>query len=188
MKDYYATNSHYLTCTFLCRRVGRIYFLNLRVKGLTHKNLAVCSKIMDAMRTAYAKSGIHSQNISNYTRGKRSRKAHELLTCCHKRTSVRALRCWKLRRWVGGFWRTRTTSGPEADEEKEKNVNRRALEYPGQRTRELEYWIDSCPGCWVVVGEPNVQPNWSSDSTVARKGHVDIFDHHFITREPHVRY
>ena len=34
MKEYYTTNSHYLTYTFLFRKVGRIYFLNLGVKGL----------------------------------------------------------------------------------------------------------------------------------------------------------
>ena len=34
-------------------------------------------KIMDVMRAAYAKSWIQSQHVSNYTRGKRSRKALE---------------------------------------------------------------------------------------------------------------
>ena len=42
----------------------------------THKNLAVY-KIMEAMRTAYAKSGIQSQHVSNYTWGKQSRKARK---------------------------------------------------------------------------------------------------------------
>ena len=32
---------------------------------------------MGVMRTVYAKSGIQSQHVSNYTRGKRSRKARE---------------------------------------------------------------------------------------------------------------
>ena len=36
---------------------------------ITHKNLAV-RKIMEAMRTAYAKSRIQSQHVSNYTREK----------------------------------------------------------------------------------------------------------------------
>ena len=34
MKDDYTTNSHYLAHTFLFRNVGRMYFLNLGVKGL----------------------------------------------------------------------------------------------------------------------------------------------------------
>ena len=34
MKDDYTTNSHYLTYTFLFRKVGRMYSLNLGVKGL----------------------------------------------------------------------------------------------------------------------------------------------------------
>ena len=34
MKDDYTTNSHYLTHIFLFRKVGRMYFLNLGVKGL----------------------------------------------------------------------------------------------------------------------------------------------------------
>ena len=34
MKDDYTTNSHYLTYTFLFRKVGRMYFLILGVKGL----------------------------------------------------------------------------------------------------------------------------------------------------------
>ena len=34
MKDDYTTNSHYLTHTFLFRKVERMYFLNLGVKGL----------------------------------------------------------------------------------------------------------------------------------------------------------
>ena len=34
MKDDYATNSHYLTYTFLFERCGRMYFLSLGVKGL----------------------------------------------------------------------------------------------------------------------------------------------------------
>ena len=34
MKGDYATNSHHLTHTFLFRKVGRMYFLNLGVKGL----------------------------------------------------------------------------------------------------------------------------------------------------------
>ena len=34
MKDDYTTNSHYLTYTFLFGKVGRMYFLNLGVKGL----------------------------------------------------------------------------------------------------------------------------------------------------------
>ena len=37
MKDDYTTNSHYLTYTFLFRKVGRMYFLNLGVKGLKSK-------------------------------------------------------------------------------------------------------------------------------------------------------
>ena len=38
---------------------------------ITHKNLAVC-KIMEAMRTAYAKSRTRSQHVSSYTWGKKS--------------------------------------------------------------------------------------------------------------------
>ena len=34
MKDDFTTNSHYLIYTFLFRKVGRMYFLNLGVKGL----------------------------------------------------------------------------------------------------------------------------------------------------------
>ena len=34
MKDDYNTNSHYLTYTFIFRKVGRMYFLNLGMKGL----------------------------------------------------------------------------------------------------------------------------------------------------------
>ena len=34
MKDDYNTNSHYLTYTFLFKKVGRMYFSNLGVKGL----------------------------------------------------------------------------------------------------------------------------------------------------------
>ena len=33
MRDYYTTNSHHLTYTFLFERFGRMYFLNLGVKG-----------------------------------------------------------------------------------------------------------------------------------------------------------
>ena len=36
MKDDFTTNSHYLIYTFLFRKVGRMYFLNLGVKGLTY--------------------------------------------------------------------------------------------------------------------------------------------------------
>ena len=36
MKDDYTTNSHYLTYTFLFKRVGRMYILNLGVKGLIY--------------------------------------------------------------------------------------------------------------------------------------------------------
>ena len=35
MKDDFTTNSHYLIYTFLFRKVGRMYFVNLGVKGLT---------------------------------------------------------------------------------------------------------------------------------------------------------
>ena len=42
----------------------------------THQKLAV-HKIMEVMHTAYAKSGILSQHVSNYTYDKRLRKAHE---------------------------------------------------------------------------------------------------------------
>ena len=35
MKDDYNTNSHYLTYTFIFRKVGIMYFLNLGVNGLT---------------------------------------------------------------------------------------------------------------------------------------------------------
>ena len=34
MRDDNTTNSHYLTPTFLLRELGRMYFLNLGVKGL----------------------------------------------------------------------------------------------------------------------------------------------------------
>ena len=34
MKDDYATNSHYVTYTFLFKKVGRMWFLNLGVKRL----------------------------------------------------------------------------------------------------------------------------------------------------------
>ena len=36
MKDDFTTNSHYLIYTFLFRKVGRMYFLNLGVKGLKY--------------------------------------------------------------------------------------------------------------------------------------------------------
>ena len=36
------TNSHYLAYVFLFRKVGRMYFLNLRVKGLTDKPATCC--------------------------------------------------------------------------------------------------------------------------------------------------
>ena len=35
MKDDYTTNSHYITYKFLFRKAGRVYFLNLGVKGLS---------------------------------------------------------------------------------------------------------------------------------------------------------
>ena len=40
MKDDFTANSHYLIYTFLFRKVGRMYFLNLGVKGLNkvHNN------------------------------------------------------------------------------------------------------------------------------------------------------
>ena len=60
-----------------CHAHGRMFWeLHDNNEFTTHKNLAV-RKIMEVMRTAYAKSGIQSQHISNYTWGKRSRKAHE---------------------------------------------------------------------------------------------------------------
>ena len=34
MRNYYKTNSHYLTYTLSLKNVGRIYFLSLGVKGL----------------------------------------------------------------------------------------------------------------------------------------------------------
>ena len=34
LKDDYCTNSHYLIYTFLFKKVGRMYFLSLGVKGL----------------------------------------------------------------------------------------------------------------------------------------------------------
>ena len=34
MEDDYTTNTHYLTYTFLLKKVGRMYFWNLEVKGL----------------------------------------------------------------------------------------------------------------------------------------------------------
>ena len=53
------------THTFLFKKVGRMSFLNLGVKGLTQisvynmpKNVSV-GKIMGAMHTAYAKGGTH---------------------------------------------------------------------------------------------------------------------------------
>ena len=47
MKDYYTTNSHYLTYTLLFRKVGRMYFLNLGVKrlrkGKVYEPRALCT-------------------------------------------------------------------------------------------------------------------------------------------------
>ena len=38
MKDDYSTNSHYLTYLLLfTRKVGRMYFLNMGVKGLSYE-------------------------------------------------------------------------------------------------------------------------------------------------------
>ena len=34
MEDYHTTNSHYITYTFLLKRLGECTFLNLGVKGL----------------------------------------------------------------------------------------------------------------------------------------------------------
>ena len=51
---------------------------------ITHKNLAI-RKIMEAIRNAYAKSGIRSQHVSNYTWGKRPRKA---LECCGREARI----------------------------------------------------------------------------------------------------
>ena len=47
MKDDYTTNSHYLTHTFLFRKVGRIYFLNLGVKGLNISRYAAGLPVID---------------------------------------------------------------------------------------------------------------------------------------------
>ena len=47
MKDDYTTNSHYRTHTFLFRKVGRMYFLTLGVKGLKlfHTSIEACLNI-----------------------------------------------------------------------------------------------------------------------------------------------
>ena len=45
MKDDYNTNSHYLTYTFLFRKVVRMYFLNLGVKGLKRKCISEVARI-----------------------------------------------------------------------------------------------------------------------------------------------
>ena len=61
MKNDYATNSHYLTYTFLFKKVGRIliYFLSLVVKGLkqTHVHFPACSSNLQ---------GEHSQKYEAY--------------------------------------------------------------------------------------------------------------------------
>ena len=41
MEDDYTTNSHYITYTFLFRKVGRMYFLNLGVKGIRGPQVAM---------------------------------------------------------------------------------------------------------------------------------------------------
>ena len=41
MKDDYTTNSHYITYTFSLYEVGRMYFLDLGVKGLTFLSSAI---------------------------------------------------------------------------------------------------------------------------------------------------
>ena len=46
MKDDYNTNSHYLTHTFLFRKVGRMYFLNLGVKGLIEDMVIVVTHLL----------------------------------------------------------------------------------------------------------------------------------------------
>ena len=42
LKNDYTTNSHYLTYTFLFKKDGRMYFLNLGVKGLTDHSVSSC--------------------------------------------------------------------------------------------------------------------------------------------------
>ena len=58
-----------------------------------HKNLAT-AKIMEAMHTAYTKSRNCSQHISNYTRGKWSRR-HASKIMKGKRISEKKLMLWK---------------------------------------------------------------------------------------------
>ena len=70
MKDDCTTNSHYLTYTFLFRKVVRMYFLNLGVKGLTH-----------VMPHLTALSLAHSA-CSNMTTNPQSRSLMHLILLC----------------------------------------------------------------------------------------------------------
>ena len=68
MKDDYTTNSRYLTYTFLSRKVGRVYFLNLGMKGcgLARRCAWFLSRLVCRCARAAQSQGFTHFGLQNY--------------------------------------------------------------------------------------------------------------------------
>ena len=55
MKDDYANSSHYLTYKFLLKRLRRMYFMNLGVKGLKHFTTLLGAKAFNLFSPKFKK-------------------------------------------------------------------------------------------------------------------------------------
>ena len=98
MKDDYTTNSHYLTHTFLFRKVGRMYFLNLGAKGLNstgrrtylgplgpdgHTALRVIQRLPEILQTREGRAPVAEQSAAQLRIARRREHQSERVTLHH---------------------------------------------------------------------------------------------------------
>ena len=70
MKDDYTVNSYFLTNTFLLRKVGRMYFLSLGVKGLNLLGVLVVAE-QDARVPRQLSVSLRSERFTSINTGSR---------------------------------------------------------------------------------------------------------------------
>ena len=83
MKDDYTTSSHYLTYTFLFRKVGRMYFLNLGVKGLKRRDIPDVSvtQIDPCLRTDHLYEASTVMTVSFFFSQRTFRSSYPDISC-----------------------------------------------------------------------------------------------------------
>ena len=160
MKGDFTTNSHYLVYTFLFRKVGRMHFLNLGVKGLiqTKGHVAALVRFNEPKNNPLSVLKLQIPCSSGRRRCRwrlrRVKRVHELRAAMESRAEAAHLQRGELRQWRVPGLQSKLPRPPRA-----LHVSRRKSHVAGNWGEDTSVEaFTSCP-CCKANPSPTHQPH-----------------------------